>query len=250
MPDSPIDRVVARLTDIVDWARADASRIGYFAAMYRTVTLGVKAAIEADAFEDSDRMTGLMVVFAERYLDAFERFRAGTGPTEAWQASLEAASHRRPIIVQQLLTGMNAHINLDLAIAAATVCPGAELAPLQRDFYRINQLLGDMIDGFLEAVATVSPWIGFLDAFGGHTDQVLIRFSINRARDAAWTLAGQLAALDRSDWGTPIAARDHWTARFSQSILSPGWMLSTGLLLIRVRESNNVRRVIDVLAGE
>jgi hypothetical protein len=249
-PAHPIDEVATKLAAIVDWARANRSRVGYFAAIYRKVTLWVKAAIEAGEFEDAGRMTDLVVLFAQRYIDAFEQFRAGRRPTEAWDVSLSAARGWRPIVLQQLLTGMNAHINLDLGVAAATVCPGTKLSSLHRDFNTINDILGTMIDQFVDDVAEVSPWTGLLDRLGGRGNDVLIEFSIIKARDGAWMLATELASIDQSEWEAPTAARDRWTARFGEFLLSPGWMLSVGLLLIRVRESNNVTRVIDVLSGE
>ncbi len=47
-----IDEVVARIDDIIDQSRADNSRIGYFAALYRKVTVGVRDGIAAGEFED------------------------------------------------------------------------------------------------------------------------------------------------------------------------------------------------------
>lgn len=250
MATNPIDQVTDQLSDIVGWARDEGSRLGYFAAMYRKVTRGVQAEIAAGAFEDPERMTELVSVFAGRYLEAFRHFQIGRPPTRAWAGSFAAADRWRPIIIQQLLTGINAHINLDLGIAAATVCPGQTLAPLQRDFFTINDILGRMIDGFVDDVAEVSPWVGLLDNIGGRADQVLIRFSIAAARDAAWNLATQLANLDASEWSPSVAARDEWTAGFGERLLGPGRLLETGLLLIRIRETNDVRRVIDVLAAD
>jgi hypothetical protein len=124
------------------------------------------------------------------------------------------------------------------------------LSSLHRDFNTINDILGTMIDGFVDDVTEVSPWTGLLDRLGGRGKDVLIEFSIIKARDGAWMLATELASIDQSEWEAPTAARDRWTARFGEFLLSPGWMLTVGLLLIRVRESNNVTRVIDVLSGE
>ena len=59
-----IDDIVADLTEIVERAREDKSRIGYFAAMYRKVTLAIKEAIDVGEFEDAERMSRLDVVFA------------------------------------------------------------------------------------------------------------------------------------------------------------------------------------------
>jgi hypothetical protein len=246
----PIGEVVAELTAIVEQARVERSRIGYFAAMYRTVTLRVSAAIDAGEFEDPERMRRLVAVFARRYLDAFERFQGGRECGAGWEVSFRAVNRWRPIIVQQLLTGMNVHINLDLGVAAASIDPGPNLQSLHRDFLTINDILAGMIDGFLQQVHQVSPWIGMLDRIGGRTDQVVIEFSIDKARDEAWRLATVLVSMDETEWEPAITARDHWTARFGQVLLSPGRLLSVGLLLIRVRETNRVTRVIDTLSGE
>jgi hypothetical protein len=242
-----IDVVLTRLDDVVADMRRDRSRAGYFAAMYRKVTLAVREAVVAGRFTDGPRMARLDRVFAERYLDAWDQWRTGAEPTASWSGAFEASQRWRPIIVQHLLAGMNAHINLDLGIAAASVAPGADLPGLRGDFDTINDILGELVDGFMEDVEEVSPWIGFLDRIGGRTDQALVRFSIELARRQAWSMAEQLAVQDRADWGSLIAARDASTARLTKTILSPGPFLPAGLLLIRLRESNDVPRVIDLL---
>lgn len=78
-----IEHVLARLDGIVDWARSAESPAGYFAALYRRVTHEVKLGIEAGFFSDGPRMEHLDVVFAQRYLDAFDAWRAGAPPTRA-----------------------------------------------------------------------------------------------------------------------------------------------------------------------
>jgi hypothetical protein len=131
MPLTDIDIVLARLDDVIEEAREGASRAGYFAAMYRKVTVAVRDAVVAGRFADGDRMARLDRVFAERYLDAYDQWRTGAVPTIAWQVAFDATRRWRPIIVQQLLAGMNAHINLDLGVAAASVAPGTELVGLR-----------------------------------------------------------------------------------------------------------------------
>jgi hypothetical protein len=51
---------------------------------------------------------------------------------------------RRPIIVQQLLTGMNGHINLALGISAAILAPGDQVGSLLVDFNTVNAVLGSV----------------------------------------------------------------------------------------------------------
>jgi hypothetical protein len=243
-----IDVVLKRLEGVIADTISQRSRAGYFAAMYRKVTVAVRDAILAGRFDDPDRMARLDRVFAERYLDAYGAWRSGGPVTDSWSAAFVASRRWRPIIIQQLLVGMNAHINLDLGIAAATVAPGAQLIGLRSDFDVINEVLAGLIDGFMDDVDVVSPWVGFLDRFGGRTDQALVRFSIEVARRQAWELATQLAASPQQ-WDSVIRVRDTATAQFTMTILRPGTILPAGLFLVRLRESNDVTRIIDVLGN-
>jgi hypothetical protein len=242
-----IDIVLERLAAAVAESRRNGDRSGYFAAMYHKVTLAIREAVVTGRFEDGDRMARLDRMFAERYLDAYDLWRSGDEPSAAWQQAFAATRRWRPVIIQHLLVGMNAHINLDLGIAAASVAPGSDLPGLRADFDTINRVLAELVDGFMDDVNEVSPWIGFLDRIGGRTDQALVRFSIEIARRQAWALAEQLAAAPSDQWAGAIHSRDRATADFARPILRPGPQLSSGLLLIRLRESNNVPHVISVL---
>ncbi len=242
-----IDEVIDRLGTVVEEARAERSRIGYFAAMYRRVTVAVREAIVAGEFEDPVRMAQLDLVFAERYLDAYAAWRTGDAATESWQICFDAAGRWRPLILQHLLAGMSAHINLDLGVAAATVAPGGDLAELRNDFDTINDVLARLIDEFGEAVGSVSPWIRWLDRLGGRTDQAVMRFSIERARKSAWGLAEELAPLDLAVWPDVIGRRDEEASAVGRSVFRTGRIMSVVLRAIRLRETSNVRRVIAAL---
>ena len=243
-----VQDVLDALDEVVDRSIVQRDRAGYFAAMYRQVTAKVAEGIAAGFFDDGERMASLDVVFASRYLTALEQFRAGGRPTRSWELVFEAGASARPLIVQHLVAGVNAHINLDLGIAAATTAPGAALPGLRRDFDRINEILAQLVAGIEDDVAEVSPWIGLLDTVGGRHDDEIVRFSIEVARTEAWRFAVELAPLDPRDWATAISARDARVARVGERILHPG-LLGAGLAVIRARESNDVRRVIRVLTG-
>ncbi len=87
------------------------------------VTLEVKEGIQASFSDDGPRMERLDVEFADRYLDAFYAYRDGRPLTKSWQVTFEAAENKNLLILQHLLLGMNAHINLDLGIATAKISP-------------------------------------------------------------------------------------------------------------------------------
>jgi len=46
IPATSIDEVITQLTAIIEWSKQNDSRIGYFAALYRKVTIQVKKALQ------------------------------------------------------------------------------------------------------------------------------------------------------------------------------------------------------------
>ncbi len=166
MPVQTIDEVVSALDAIIQSAYDNASRLGYFAALYRRVTLAVRDGIRAGSFDNGPLMEQLDVVFASRYLDALATFRAGGNTTRSWMVAFRGCDDANLLILQQLLAGMNAHINLDLGIAAAQVSPGQQLTQLKPDFDQINAVLASMVATVAAEIAVVSPLIGDLETIG------------------------------------------------------------------------------------
>lgn len=250
VPASSIDEVIARLDVIVERAIIERDRLGFFAVLYRTVTVAVKQGIAAGRFEDGTRMRRLDVVFANRYLEAFDANRNGGTPTASWRVAFAAGSSRRAVIMQHLLLGMNAHINLDLAIAASEVCPGAAIAGLERDFNEINTVLAELETDVEREVCSLSPWIDRLDHIDPRAGRVVANFSIDRARACSWQAAQRLAVLSGAARDNAIAGIDADVALLAHLIAHPiGVLINLNLLLVRLRETWNVRKVISVLSG-
>lgn len=243
-----IDDVIALLDRIIDRAREANSRLGYFAALYRNVTIRVKDGIAQGRFEDGPRMEQLDVRFANRYFAALQQHREGDAPTQCWQVAFDAATWWRPLILQHLLLGMNAHINLDLSIAAARVNPGAQLEHLKRDFREINDVLIEMLNGVQDRLSRVSPWLGVLDVVGGGTDELVAAAGLKGARGMAWRTAQRLAPLDRDAQQPVIDRTDERVARIGRRILRPGPLLTTAAFVVRCAEDHTVEAVIDALS--
>lgn len=238
-----IDRVIERLDEIIDSAIADESKIAFFAAMYRKVTASVRDAIIEEKFVDNKRMVHFDYVFAERFIVAFETWQSGRRPSLSWQAAFDALNSRHLVILQHLLIGMNAHIRLDLGIAAAKVAPREEIGSLRADFDQINEVLGALTAHFESDLGALSPWIGWVDRVGGRDEDELIRFGLTAARDDAWNFALELAPLSDVDQARPIANRDRETAALSKAIRRPGLLLAGPLFVIRARENQDVATV-------
>ena len=242
-----IQGVLDALDAILDWASEEQSRLGYFAVLYKQVTQRVKDGIDGDFFDNGPRMERLDVVFANRYLEALGQYSRGESPSEVWRVAFEAADLWRPLILQQLLLGINAHINLDLGVAAAEIAPGEALEDLRHDFDRINEILFSMVAQVEHAIGEVSPWIAWLERVGGKAGDAIVRFSLSVARQGAWRLASRLAPREHSAWPPLIERRDQNSVKIARDILDPGLLVGWGLLLIRMRESSDVRRILAAL---
>ena len=243
-----IDEVIAQLDEVIARSRREHSRLGFFACLYRNVTVEVKRGIASDRFEDGPRMERLDVTFANRYLTALERYRRDEQTSKCWVASFKAAPQWPPIVLQHLLLGMNAHINLDLGAAAAITCPGDQLPSLKRDFNEINNILAAMTEGVQWQLSQISWWMKVLDFVGGRTNRVVLNWSIDRARDAAWRVAERLAPLNPEQMETELDRIDDEIDLLAFLIRNPGRLISFANVCVRVTEPRSVPRIIDLLS--
>jgi len=239
-----LDDVIGDLDTIIDRAIDDRSELGIFPAMYRVVTVGVREAVRVGFFDHNDAMEQLSVVFADRYLDAYDAMRHDRPLTESWQVAFAAAMDgQRRMVLQHLMSGMTAHINLDLGIATARVAVG-DPDSMYVDFFRVNQMLYEQLNGFQQMLNSVSSRMGWLDTIGGTLDERLAKIGIGGARERAWRLALNLIDHpDRSD--EIIAARDHETAHLEGLILEGVVRIRTVSRFIASTEPSDVRAVIN-----
>jgi hypothetical protein len=241
---SDVSDVIRRLDDI----QSDASvpvHHKLFSVMYRQVTAAVAEGIANGDFEDGPRMDRFDTLFANRYLRAFERHRSGQPCSGAWRIAFEFADSGRGLVLQHLLLGMNAHINLDLAIAAARVAPGGNIDALRDDFERINDLLANMIDGIQGALGEFSPLVDPLDRIGGGLDEGSIEFSIQKARAAAWEAAEVLAQQPRARQRKTIQLLDRTVKLLGRSVIRPRPLVAAAVALVELTESDDIPAIID-----
>ncbi len=243
-----IDAVVERLDRLVVDARARRHRYGFFAAMYRQVTVTVRREVEAGHFDDDARMARFVAMFAERYLIAARSWQAGQKPTRSWQAAFATTPRKDALILQHILLGMNAHINLDLAVVAAAISPGDSIVDLEGDFGRINDVLRRLMDPIQDCVGRFSPMLHLLWEVGGSADDEVLNFSIRVARRDAWQQAVTLAHLDREQLPLAIDSLDRKVAVLARLVAQPGGVLNHAVDVVRYLESKNVVKVIDALA--
>lgn len=213
-----LDDVLGDLDAIIDDASASSSPIGIFPSMYRSVTADIRRASRGGFFADGERLEVLAVAFADRYIDAYGSWTSGGTPTRSWDIAFRAATDgQRRMIVQHLLAGMNAHINLDLGIVAADSVDGDPM-DLYDDFMRVNDILFTKLDHLQEALNEVAPRFAVVDKLAWRLDEGVMSRLIADARDDAWTLAIEITE-DPTGRETHIRRRDEHTADIGSKLL-------------------------------
>lgn len=239
-PIETIDEVIEVLGEIIRECEKTNNTGGYFAALYRKVTIKVKEGIENDFFDDGRRMERLDVIFAKRYIEAWFAWRADKEVTNSWRRAFEIENRYWPAVVQHLLLGMNAHINLDLGIAASETSGNDEIESLRNDFLKINKILASIVDEVQHSLSGIWPPLKWILSKSKKIDNYLTDFSMELARNGAWKFAVEVAGLRENDLEQKILERDEKVARKASVVTKPGFFPTIGLRIIRLGEAGSV----------
>ncbi|MCC3158980.1 DUF5995 family protein [Hymenobacter sp. 15J16-1T3B] len=248
MPDlRTIADVVTALDGVVRHCEQTGHRAGYFAALYKRMTEAVAEGIRTGAFADGPRMERLDVVFAGRYLSAWQAYGQQAACAAAWRHAFDGCPNPGLIVLQHLLLGINTHINLDLAVAAATVAPGPQIHALEADFNRINAVISSLFDDVQQCLAQVWLPMRWLGRVASSQQTAVLNFSIGAARRAAWANAVVLAGLPPARQQAHIGVLDATVLGLGRRISSPGLAAGALLRLVRLTEYEDVARTIRLI---
>ena len=247
MPATTIDEVLSTLEVIIADSASKEHRAGYFASLYHKVTSKVKEGIARNDFEDGRRMEKLDVLFANRYIDALHQWNNKLPLTASWKTAFEATEKSGVLVIQHLLLGINAHINLDLGIAAVETIRAGQIQDIHKDFDAINAILGALTYEVIHDINRISPLLSLIGKHSGNTESLLVQFSIGNARDGAWVFAEELCQKVGTDFTACIAQRDKDIATLANSLVRSRGFIRFTIWVIHLFELKNVKKVIQIL---
>jgi hypothetical protein len=105
------------------------------------------------------------------------------------------AKSQKGTVIEDLLLGVNAHINVDLAFAVYLVLNNEReatsdpvlLARRKFDYEQVNRILFECIDPIEEEISRhYGGIIGVLDDVMGNLDEALTRYGVKRFREQVW----------------------------------------------------------------
>lgn len=228
----PIVRIsVSTISDVVtvmqniDSLLPNQDGLKWFNQLYLMVTQKVQTSPPPGGFKNPAWLSRLDVVFAGLYFAAIGDFITGSANLpSSWKALFEARF--RPAIdrIQFALSGMNAHINHDLALALLQtdkelgLTPGLS-SPEHDDFERVNGLLEAVLEPSLKILAT--GILGVLAEDTGKIGRFLAIWNVRAARDLAWDFADHLRKASSVGQTLDSIAQDQLTGVIGRSLLLP-----------------------------
>lgn len=242
-----IEEVLKKLDEIIIWCKENKSPAGYFACTYRIMTAQVLKGIQQKKFEDNPRMTKLDIAFASRYLDAWENYSKGKKCTNSWYMAFEATKNKDLLILQHIFLGMNAHINLDLGISAASIMPNRKINPLKTDFERINSVIASINQNVQDSLNKICYPVELIDKLSNGKDNAVLDFAISKARDTSWATAVISSNTPNFLKESVVGIVDYAAAKVASQILHPKLLTSTLAKELKKCESSDVVKNIEIL---
>jgi hypothetical protein len=224
-----LDDVISGLANLEARFKQQGDRRAIFATLYGVISTAARENVGQHLFEDNEWVGRYAVTFANFYRLALERYEAGqmSDVPKAWRLCFDFAREGDGLVLQDLLLGVNAHVNNDLPLALNAVSIDPDRASRHRDHTAVNRVFGRVLELAAEAVATLyAPGLETADDFGGQLDELASLFSIEVARESAWEAAVALAnarsEAERRLTTTLVSARAAVVARLLRApSLSP-----------------------------
>jgi hypothetical protein len=218
-----LDDVVTRLAALERRYLAARDRRAVFATVYGLMSREMKRRIEEGAFRDCDWVARYTIAFANLYRDALDGYERGDRVPKSWAVAFETAKQQSELVSQDLLLGINAHVNHDLALALHHVSIEPDRAARHEDHTRVNELLRRLTDVVADRVSELyARGLASVDACAGTLDEEVTNFSFAVARENAWEAAVALTnARGEIERGVVRRLLDLRSASMARLILAP-----------------------------
>ena len=201
--------------------------VKWFVRLYREVTEALALELGLGQLEDPVFMELLVLVYGNSVLNVCDDMEARSNRiARAWAPLYERRHDERVAPLQFALAGLNAHVNHDVPIGLVHACRSTAIAPdsdgpQYRDYMTMTALMRRTTDSVKDWLLTGA--VAELDRTFGNLDDVIAMWSLQRARQAAWTSGEVLWSL-REDEGLTVAyvgVMDRMTGLAGRGLLLP-----------------------------
>src|SRR5215213_1528534 len=194
-----IDEAIPCMRKVLDYFHERNDYRAVFVRAYYIITVNVHAAVHQlgnrkQIFFDPDWIKSLAGKFSTLYIQSLTTFERDAESELAWKIAHKAAVERRSTVIQDLILGLNAHINYDLAYGIYLNMKehGDDknhlLLPRRKfDHDQVNEILVASIPEITETLARdYGGAIRFLDVALDRLDDLLAGVGLKHYRERVW----------------------------------------------------------------
>lgn len=224
-PYASIDDAILSFAALEQIFRDQHDRRAIFVTAYLSITRAIKQSVEAGLFQDNAWATRYALCFANLYRTALLAYERGDWDAlpKAWRISFDTSRNNGGLAIQDLVLGINAHINHDLALALTEVSIDPERPMRYADHCKVNDVLRAATGPLQQRIGQIyAPILSLIDQACDHIDEDIACFSVEKARESAWLAAAALAnARDDAERAALRAGLNDRSAVLARLILAP-----------------------------
>lgn len=189
---------VERMQDLLQSWETQHDTRAIFLGCYLLMTRNMLAAIQAGEFQDPAWVHRWLDHFSDYYFQALTAFEQGQeNLAQPWQYAFSATREPGTMVLQNLMLGINAHINYDLILALGDMLePEWQELPEEKrqlrylDHCHVNAIIARTTDSVQDTVVErYSTAAKVADVALGPLDEWLASRLINAWRERVWRLA-------------------------------------------------------------
>jgi hypothetical protein len=225
---------VNSVSDLIDELRrlegalSPGNGVKWFVRLYREVTEAIALELRGGDLEDAAFMELLVLVYGNGVLNVTEdaEGRRSSRIARAWAPLFERRNDHRVAPIQFAMAGLNAHTNHDVPIGLVHACQTTDIdldsdSPQYRDYMRFTALIKRTTDDVKNWLVTGA--LADVDETFGDLDDAIAIWSLQRARQAAWTSGEVLWSLRHNDRLTVayVSVMDRMTGLAGRGLLLP-----------------------------
>ena len=214
------------------WKSSGVGRF-FFLSCYQMMTVNMLAGVEQQEFADSDWVRTFVAHFADYYYIALDAYELDPASAPAvWRVAHDATRDGQTWPLQQLLLGVNAHINYDLVLTVDELLRPSwqKLAPdhqatRRADYDRVNDIIARTVDAVQDEVLDPAmPVMDWIDRLLGRADERLLSALLTAWRNDVWDHAVRLIeAADPAERTAIVRGVETAALRRAEAIRLADW---------------------------
>ena len=252
--------LIKQLKLIVDETRSINPNLSYFAIFNLYFTINVaKKLLKENYFEDNEKVQRLIVIYISHYITVYDKWKMKEEIPSCWKIAFDFSKNKNRMIIQNLLLGVNAQLNLDLGLATenslSIIDENNNIQIIldkdycvESDLKKIIKILSEIALTMDNLLVKSSVFYRYITNFGNDEKKFFNEFTVKSAENGAWNFA-KIYRNGKAE--NVVVKRDKDICKLGREIISPSPKLIRLLFLVGGYFENKIsKKFIQLLIKE